>query len=200
MRLGLIGDARQAWERFPAALDLLLKGPPLDAVVYMGPTDHLPEALHTWCEARLGDWAEEDAFLSEVACAAMDGSTERLRALLEREDAFSPLFRLQLLPSTTRAVELLGDRVLLLVRELDQLDEEDIASAHVVAFGSGPMPELRRFGPRSFYTPGRLLHGHVGLLEVDERGCPWATTLRLDGQQTERQPLGGRRSRVVLSS
>ncbi len=200
MRLGLIGEAEDAWERLPDALDLLLVQGASDEVVYLGSQDGLRSALRAWAARHLNPWADEDAFLAAAARAARSEPAGALEPLLAREARFALLRRLRLLPLGVRAVELLGDRLLLLVRDPDQLDEEDVASAHLIVFGLGSAPELRRFGPRSFYSPGRLQGGHVGLLELDERGRPWAVTLRLDGLEVAREPLGRRQSRVVLSS
>ena len=200
MRLGLIGAADGSLARLQEAMELLLDRLEANPIVYLGSEHTARRAVARWATERLGPLASEERFLAEAARAAASRDAERLGELLERESQIRRLGRLRLLPPRTRAVEMLGDRIVLLVRDKADLEEEDIASAHVVVFGRSGAPEFRRFGPRVFYTPGPLSAGHVGLLETDERGRGWAVTLDLQGREHGRESLGRRQSRVVLSS
>ncbi len=200
MRLGLIGAADGSLSGLEEGLELLLDRLDADAIVYLGSEHTARRAVARWAARRLGPLASEERFLAEAAQAAIHRDEARLGRLLERESRLRRLGRLRLLPPRTRAVEMLGDRIVLLVRDKADLEEEDIASAHVVVFGRSSAPEIRRFGPRVFYSPGPLSAGHVGLLETDERGRAWAVTLDLQGRERGRESLGRRQSRVVLSS
>ncbi len=200
MRLGLIGTADGSPSRLLQALELMLDRFEADPVVYLGSERTARRAVAHWIERRLGPLASEARFLQEAARAAARRDEAQLGRLLQREAQRRRVERLRLLPARTRAVEMLGDRVVLLVRDKADLQEEDIASAHVVVFGRSRAPEVRRFGPRVFYTPGPLSAGHVGLLQTDERGRSWAVTLDLQGRERSRESLGRRQSRVVLSS
>jgi hypothetical protein len=80
------------------------------------------------------------------------------------------------------------------------LDEDDIASAHIVVYGKSEGPSLRRFGPRSFFTPGHVASGHVGCLEIVATGHCEVTLLSLSGNVVLRERLAVPGAKVVVTA
>ena len=59
-------------------------------------------------------------------------------------------------PAPARAIEMIGDRIILAVHDKKVLDEEDIANAHVIVYGRSDEMLLKQFGPRySLHLRGR---------------------------------------------
>src|SRR5262249_6252083 len=57
-------------------------------------------------------------------------------------------------PPPSRAVEMLDDRIVLMVYDKAVLDEEDVANATAIVWGNAQEAQLRPIGPRGFVTPG----------------------------------------------
>ncbi len=132
---------------------------------------------------------------------AIDGTPQAIDALLESERAVRSLERLRTLPPPpARAVEMLGDRICLVVHDKKILDEEDIANAAVIVYGASPERLLKRFGPRYFFTPGPLAEdGVLGVLEFDDEGHAAILTVDMKGVELDRDPVLSGSSRMTVS-
>lgn len=198
MRLGLLGpllgDDVAPLRR---ATELLLEQEEAVQVIYLGEQSTYSAFSQQWARDLAG--GDERPFLERAAELAIDGSPDALEALLAGRDARKKLHRLRALPpAPALAVEMLGDRIVLLVHDKDSLDAEDIANAGIVVFGHAPESMLKRFGPRYFFSPGPAESGFA-LLDVDEEGQVVASTFDLEGRSTFREILHTRRSKVSVS-
>ncbi len=163
MRLALIGpadgDAAALARACAAALDKLQA----DQVVYLGTDDALDRVVNGWSEL-LGIARP----LSVRAAGLLDADASSIQRELEREHARRRLARLGALSGPrSRAVELLNERLVLMVDEKGILDEEDLLPAAVIVFGRGE-PTLRRVGSRVFICPGMPAKRTQGLALLDE--------------------------------
>lgn len=170
MKLGFIGPCRGDVSALRAPAELLLFELGADRVVYLGADDALDRAIAGWAD-KLGAPANEGAFLDEVALLAADAPAEALQDLLARDRKARRLNDLAALPAPpSRAVEMLDDRVVLMVFDKSVLDEDDVANATAIVWGNAREPQLRAIGPRVFLSPGWIGVGastHCALLEHD---------------------------------
>jgi hypothetical protein len=174
MRLGLVGPSEDSEAALRDAVQFLLCDADAEQVIYLGDGEFAGRALEAWrLELEGGEGARD--FLSRATDAVVRGPSHAIEALLEADALRAALDGVRILPAApARAVELLDDRVVLLVHDKSVLDEEDIANAHLVVYGRSEASELRRFGRRIFFTPGPVSLGHVGLLEASEDGVTLA--------------------------
>lgn len=173
MKLGFIGPCRGDATALRGPAELLLFELRADRVVYLGADDALDRAIAGWA-SRLGAPSDENAFLDEVALLAADAPAEALQDLLARDKRARRLNDLASLPAPpSRAVEMLDDRVVLMVFDKGVLDEDDVANATAIVWGNAREPQLRAIGPRIFLSPGWIGMG----------ASPCAAILEHDGDQ-----------------
>lgn len=196
MKIGLIGPAkdpaiiRRAAETF-LALDV-------DQAIYLGDAKVLEDVTRTWAQ-ELGDGDTRD-FLSRAVDMAIGGSPMQIEALLKSERGVRSLERLRALPpAPARAVEMLGEKICLLVQDKGILDEEDIANAAIIVYGNSSKRLLKRFGPRYFFTPGPLDAGVLGMLEVDEEGHAAIVTVDTEGVEIDRDTLQAAGTKMTVA-
>lgn len=164
----------------------------IDRAIYLGTDDALDAVAFAWAEmlgaldpleARVADLVEADADTIDAALVA-----ERLRTRLSSLHAVAG--------PGLRAIEILHDRVLLLVDDKRELDEEDLLPASFIVFGKGE-PLIRRVGSRVFFCPGSPARRSEGLLVLDEgqgAGTVLATLHDIDGAVVSRELLDTARS------
>jgi len=123
--------------------------------------------------------------------------TERLR---ECEQERRALKVFQSLPGDgTRVIELLNGKVVVMIYDKADLDEEDILSASVLVFGKSDAPLVKQIGSRWFLSPGPV-EGGVMTLEDQEDGIHVA---RFDGAGHELSRellLGARATKLKVKS
>ena len=186
MRLALLGPCDgDLWALARAAttaLDRLVA----DQVVYLGTDGALDFVVEEWAQ-KIGVDAPIDERL-RADPSLLDAEPQVIAEEVERERARLRLGRLRSVAGPgLRALEILNDRVVLLVDDKAVLDEEDLLPATIIAFGKGE-PTVRRIGSRTFACPGAANAPGQGLLLLDEGegGLGIALTL-LDGEGTEKQ-------------
>jgi hypothetical protein len=98
---------------------------------------------------------------------------------------------LESLPSgQSRTIEMIGDRVAILLYDKGLLDEEDIFAAHLLIYGLSDGPLVKRIGTRWFLTPGPIGKDGGGLAVLDESPDDITVTLYdVDGQARGSQTL-----------
>lgn len=199
MKLGFIGPAVEGDEEaLREAAEFLLVDLGAEQCVYLGADPKVLLAMAgAWYQELLGS---EGDFWDQAARVASEGSPEEIEDLLEREAEACVVDRLHHLPrAPARAVELIGNRIILAVHDKDVLDEEDIANTSIVVFGNAPEPLLRRFGRRYFYSPGPLSQENVGLLELDDEGQVHLAAFRPSGEPLWRESLLGRGVKMTVA-
>ncbi|MEM9074247.1 MAG: hypothetical protein AAGE52_37485 [Myxococcota bacterium] len=199
MRIGFIGPAIGV-ERsvLREATEFLLGDAEADQAIYLGEDDAADAMAAEWMSEL--DTGPSGDFLTRAATIAAEGSADEIDRLLDHDRQVRRLALLrQLPPAPARAVEMIEDRIVLVVHDKSILDEEDIANASVIVYGRSEKSLLKRFGPRYFFTPGPLSGGVVGLFEADEDGKIAVAAYAPTGEPLWREVLQGRRSKVSVS-
>lgn len=197
MRIGLVGPGADAPAELERALSMLLEDASIRQVLYLGDDDAIDPLIAAW----RGRGLDEDTLLSQAAALALNGSADEISALLEADRAARrPLAVRKLPPLPSRAVEMLDRFIVLGVHDKAVLDEDDIASAHIIVYGKADGPSLRRFGPRSFFTPGPVRGGHVGYLALEPSGQCEVAVARLSGNVILREHLPAPSAKLVVSA
>jgi hypothetical protein len=105
---------------------------------------------------------------------------------------------LETLPHGGRTIEMVGDRVAVLIHDKAALDEEDILAANLLIFGMSPEPLVKKIGTRWFISPGHIgsPNGGVAILE-DQDNDVICTVYDPTGKPTIRESLvSGRPTKV----
>jgi hypothetical protein len=198
MRIGLVGPgADAAHGELERGLGLLLRDASVRHVLYLGDDDAVDPVIAAWRAQGLDD----DALLAQAVDLACEGSADQLGALLREDRASRRGFAIRKLPALpSRAIEMIERFIVLGVHDKAVLDEDDIASAHIIVYGKSDGPSLRRFGPRSFFTPGPVRDGHVGCLSIEAGGACEVTLLALSGNVVLREQLSAPGAKLVVSA
>ncbi len=198
MRIGFIGPADGDVDALQEALAFLLGDAGADSVIYLG-EDDTGDALAARV-ARAATGGADASFLGAAAEVALSGDAGQIDALLSAEEDLQRLDALRILPPPPmRAVEMLDDRIVLLVHDKAVLAEDDIVNASVIVFGRSKAMLLKRFGTRYFFTPGPLADGQVGLLEREGDGRLAAAAFDVSGRPLWREVLQWRTSKVMVA-
>ncbi len=196
-RIGLVGACDDA-PRLRRAFELLLRED-CDPIVYLGPGDFFDAAVRGMPGARV---ATDEMFLRAAAAVALRGNAQEIEGLLAAEKLAGKLARLRALPpAPALAVEMLEERLVILVHDKAILTEDDIASAAIIAH-EAPERGHRRIGPRHFVSPGPLDSdgGVVALLRAEAKGGASLCFARLDGRVDQETALAfGVTSRMIVT-
>jgi hypothetical protein len=197
MRIGVIGPASKSHDDLRRAVELFLADPDIRQIIYLG-VDGAAEAVVA--ELGAGQLTETE-FLARGAELACHGSAEEIDRLLAQEIAAQRLSRVRRLPDPpARAIEMLEKWIVLAVHDKAILDEDDVANAHVIVYGKSPEADFKRFGPRSFLTPGPLSGGRIGRMTLRSDGGLDVALLDLDGQHIRRESMAPTLAKMVVAS
>ncbi len=196
MRFGFVGPAESSSALLEQAVGQLVSELEVDTVVYLGSD----EAIRDFIAAQQRDQSEE-SFEQRVAEVAATGSPEEITEVVRSLRGARYLEKLRLLPQPpANAIEMLDDRIILLVREKSSLGEEDVVNSNVVIYGDAKELAFKRYGPRCFFSPGPLERGHLGILDDEAEGG--GITLRaidLTGEVVWTEPIQGRGARMKVA-
>ncbi len=197
IRIGVIGQAGKATGELRKALELLLADPEVKQVIYLGRDGAVEEVVAAWSKESL----DESEFLARGAELACQGSAEQIEALLGEASSVQRLAAVRMLPEPpARAVEMLDKWIVLAVHDKAVLDEDDVANAHVIVYGKSNEADFKRFGPRSFLTPGPLSRGKVARLTLLDDGNLEVSILDLSGAVTVREEVSLAAAKLVVTS
>ena len=196
MRLGFIGPAGSDTDALERAARMLIVDFEVDQVVYLAEDQALRDFVAR--HESDGDGAELER---EVARVAATGSPTDIDEVLGRLRGTRYLSKLRVAPRPpTRAMEMLDDRIVIIVREKSSLGEEDIVNSNVVVYGDGSELSFKRFGPRCFFSPGPLSSGHVALLdEHSESGGVALKALDQTGETWWTEAIQGRGAKMMVA-
>lgn len=196
MRFGFIGPAGTDAASLERAAKLLIVDYEVDQLIYLAEDDALREfaAAHESDDA--GERVEQ-----RVARVAATGSPSDIEGVLLRLRGTRYLEKLRVAPRPpTRAMEMLDDRIVLIVREKATIGEEDVVNSNVVVYGDADELMFKRFGPRCFFSPGPLESGHLGLLDdQSEAGGVALMAIDLEGGVAWTEPIQGRGAKVMVA-
>jgi len=196
MRLGFIGPAETDSAALEQAAKLLICDFEVDAVIYLGEDD----ALRDFVAAHESDQSDH-TIEQQVADIAATGSAEEIEDVLRKLRGARYLGKLRVAPpAPTRAMEMLDDRIVLIVRNKSTIGEEDVINSNIVVYGDAKELMFKRFGPRCFFSPGPLEVGHLGLLDdQSESGGVVLKAIDLTGEVWWSEPIQGRGAKVMVA-
>jgi hypothetical protein len=197
-RIGFLGPSGGVESALREAVEFLLGDASVDQAIYLGEDDATIDRVITdWAREMFGGETGEDAFLERAVQLATTGTAAEITALLAAEQSLSRLSAIRKLPpSPARAVEMLGDRIILAVHDKSVLDEEDIANAALIVYGKAKEAEIRRFGSRYFLTPGPASAGRVAILEAEDDGNVSVGLYETSGLPVWREKMARRTSKM----
>lgn len=197
MRMGVIGHAEQAEQALHQAIELFLADPLLKQILYLGEDDSITRAVGQFSHERLS----EEGFLARAVGLACHGNAEEIDELLEADRQAQRVSLLRCLPPKPAcAIEMLEKWIILGVHDKAVLEEDDVANAHVILYGEAPEANIKRFGPRSFLTPGPLERGLIGSLNLRADGALELSLLDLQGKVLVTESVAPALAKLVVAS
>lgn len=198
MRLGLLGPAGGDVGGLGRAAEFLLNGARVHRAIYLGNDGALDRAVAAWARKLVGDDPTDDGAWKRAAEIALSGQPAVIDRFVATERARMRLKSLEALPeSLTRTIEMLSDRVAILIHDKASLDEEDILAANILLFGKSDGPLVKKIGTRWFVTPGPIgsVGGGVAVLD-DEKDDVVVTLFDSAGKPSHREVLATIRAKM----
>ena len=196
MRLGFLGPSDGSIEGLGRAADFLINTAKVHRAIYLGADGALDEAVARWARKVVGDDPTDDAAWKRAASVAMRGTPQAIDAFVRSERARLRLKSLESLPpGALRSMEMVGDRVAVIVHDKSLLDEEDIFAANVLVFGKSAEPVVKKIGARWFVSPGHIGCAGGGVAVLDDEGEDIvAAVYDLDGRCSVKETLAAMRT------
>jgi hypothetical protein len=178
MRLGLLGPAGGDVPALGRAAEFLINSARVQRAIYLGLDGSLDRAVATWARKLVGDDPSDDHAWRRAADVAVAGTPEQIDKLVALERARMRLKALESLPEgVSRTIEMLGDRVAVLIHDKALLDEEDILAANLLFYGKSDGPLIKKIGARWFVTPGAIGCEGGGIAVLDDDGDDVTVTI-----------------------
>jgi hypothetical protein len=171
MRLGLLGPSAGNSTILGRAAEFILRDAHVDRAVYLGDDGVLETTVTEWATRLVGPDPTDDGAFRRAANLALTGNAAQIDRFVVSERARLRLRSLESLPAGDgRSIEMISDRIAILIHDKAMLSEDDIASANLLVYGKSPEPLLKKIGARWFLTPGMLgcKGGGVAVLEDDD--------------------------------
>jgi hypothetical protein len=197
MRFGFIGPAGSDARLLEQAVELLINDLEAETVIYLGADEAIRDFITSHQSAK-----REQSFEEQVARIAATGSPSEIIDVVRSLRGARYLERLSVLPQPpANLIEMIDDRIILLVRTKASIGEEDVINSNVVVYGDASKLTFKRYGPRCFFSPGPLVEGgHVGTLDDEaESGGVTLKALDLAGTVSWAEPIQGRGAKMKVA-
>jgi hypothetical protein len=197
MRLGLLGPSGGDITALGRAAEFLLNGAKVHRAIYLGADGALDRAVAAWARKLVGDDPTDDAAWRRAAQVAASGTWEQVDKFVATERSRVRLKALEALPeSVARTVEMISDRVAVLIYDKGLLDEEeDILAANILCFGKNDGPLVKKIGTRWFVSPGPIGSAGGGMAVLDDEADDVVITIYDGtGKATTREVLSQTRT------
>src|SRR5690606_38471368 len=126
----------------------------------------LDKIVRGWAEQLVGAHPGQSELWNRATEQCLTGTATQIEAFIERERERQRLKVFESLPGeSTRAIELLNGRVVVLIYDKAYLDEEDILPATLLVFGRSREALVKRVGRRWFVSPGSFREAGVMILD-----------------------------------
>ncbi len=169
VRLGLLGPAEGKLGELGRSAEFLLNVAKVDRAIYLGNDEALEKTVVAWAMRLVGHDPTDDGAWRTAAHLVETGSPQEIDGFVRAQRARLRLRALESLPSAaSRTIEMIGDRVAILIYDKALLDEEDIFAANLLIYGKSDGPLVRRIGARWFITPGPLGSKEGGIAVLDD--------------------------------
>jgi hypothetical protein len=167
MRLALLGPAEGHTSALEAAARFLLSIKAVDRAVYLGIDGALDVIVRKWGSDLVGDNPSEDGVWRRAVRACFRADAATIDRYLEAERKRRALRIFESLPDAdTRAVEMLGGALVVMIHDKGQLNEEDMLPARLLLFGKSRPAVVKQVGQRWFVSPGTF--EEAGVLTLDD--------------------------------
>ena len=200
MRLGLLGPAGAKESDLARGARFLYEHAAVDRAIYLGVDAALDSVIRSWAEKLVGGDPGDPALWRRAAERCASASPAQIDAFLTAEHERRALKVFQSLPGDgTRVIELLNGKVVVMIYDKADLDEEDILSASVLVFGKSDVPMVKQIGSRWFLSPGPVETGVMTLEDQDDG----IHVVRFDGGGRELSRellLGARATKLKVKS
>ena len=169
MRLGLLGPSGGDIGALGRAAEFLLNTARVHRAIYLGIDGALDRAVAAWARKLVGDDPTDDNAWRRAADVAAKGTWEQIDKFVSTERSRMRLKTLEALPEgSARTIEMISDRVAVLLHDKAMLDEEDILAANIICFGKNDAPLVKKVGSRWFMSPGPIGVEGGGLAVLDD--------------------------------
>jgi hypothetical protein len=198
MRLGLLGPSGGDIGALGRAAEFLLNTARVHRAIYLGNDGALDRAVAAWARKLVGDDPTDDNAWRRAADVASKGTWEQIDKFVSTERSRMRLKTLEALPeNVARTIEMISDRVAVLIHDKALLDEEDILAANILCFGKNDAPLVKKVGSRWFVSPGTI--GPEGGLAVldDETDQVICTVYDGTGKVKQRESLAQTRTAKI---
>lgn len=200
MKLGLLGPCQDREDALLAGARFLVEEQRVDRGVYLGIDGALDPVVRRWASELVGGDPSDRAVWRRATDRCLAASAAEIDAFLDAERRRRALSVLEALPErATRLVELLDGRVVVMIHDKADLDEEDILPASLLVFGKGRHPLVRQVGTRWFLSPGSLEEFGVMTLEDAEDGIHLAVFDRNGHEVRKERIVAGRAARLKVA-
>lgn len=198
MRLGLLGPAGGDVGGLGRAAEFLLNGARVHRAIYLGNDGALDRAVAAWARKLVGDDPTDEGAWKRAADMALTGQPATIDRFVATERARQRLKSLEALPEQeSRTIEMVADRVALLIHDKAQLDEEDILAANIILYGRSDGPLVRKIGARWFASPGPISSAEGGLAVLDDEKEEVVITIYdTNGKPVQREVLATVRAKM----
>ncbi len=170
MRLGLLGPSKGNPATLGRAAEFILEVAHVDRAVYLGDDGALDSAVTRWAERLVGPDPSDDGAFRRAAVLALGGTAPDIDKFIVAERARLRLRSLESLPrGAARTIEMIGDRVAVLIHDKANLDEEDILSANILVYGKSAEPLVKKIGARWFVSPGMMGCPGGGVAVIEDK-------------------------------
>jgi hypothetical protein len=195
MKLGLLGPAEGDVAALGRAAEFLLNSVKVTRAVYLASDGGLDRAVTAWAKNLVGDDPSDEAMWRRAAKVAASGNSAQIDHFIATERARRKLRNLETLcGSRKRSIEMLADRVAILLYDKADLDEDDISAAHVFLFGRCKEPIAKRVGARWFVSPGTIgPKSGIGVID-DTDDDLWLTFYSAKGEPIQKECLATERT------
>jgi hypothetical protein len=171
MRLALLGPAEGHTGALEAAARFLLSTKAVDRAVYLGVDGALDVIVRKWAADLVGDNPSEDGVWRRAVRACVRANAATIDRYLEAERKRRALRIFEALPDVdTRAVEMLGGALVVMIHDKGQLNEEDMLPARLLLFGKSRPAVVKQVGQRWFVSPGTFEEAGVMTLDDGDDG------------------------------
>ena len=171
MRLGLLGPSGGSTAILGRAAEFILSAARVDRAVYLGDDGVLETTVTEWATRLVGSDPTDDGAFARAANLALTGNVAQIDRFVVSERARLRLRALESLPAGDgRSIEMVSDRVAILIHDKGKLSEDDIASANLLVYGKSPEPLLKKIGARWFLSPGVLGCAGGGVAVIEDEG------------------------------
>jgi hypothetical protein len=196
MRLGLLGSSEGDVASLGRAAEFLLNSAKVNRAIYLGNDGALDRAVSAWARKLVGDDPSDDNAWKRAAEIAASGAPDQIDRFVQVERARLRLKALESLPEkVSRTIEMLGDRVAVLIHDKALLDEEDILAASILVYGKADAPLVKRVGGRWFVTPGQIGAAGGGIAVIEDTNDQVVVAIYDGmGKATHREELSLQRS------